>query len=218
MLNVITVAKSHQAGTMTKFCLVAFMNRIISPTMASQHPDHGAKPYWLPHEFITTRQEVQECFLCFSDLNIPEYKWDWEGKFVDESVIEKLIGEHYEDFLTHPLGKEKFLTFRLPNPKVETEFRLGRAFMGILGAAGLAKEVGIHSPPMFEVILPMTESAEEMIDIQEAFGEMASLKHRIYNLGRGDLRHIELIPLFEQVNVIISSHRILEKYLALHKL
>ncbi len=186
--------------------------------MVSQHPDHASKPYWHSEEFISTQQEAHECFLSFSELGASEYKWDWEGKLVDESVIERLFSEHFEYFKKFPLGKEKFLTFRLPNPKVETEFRLGRAFMGIFGAAGLAKRVGVHSPPLFEVILPMTESAEEMIAIQEAFKEMASLKHRLYNLESGDLKHIKIIPLFEQVGVIISSDRILEKYLRLHKL
>lgn len=186
--------------------------------MVSQHPDHASKPYWHSEEFISTQHEAHECFLSFSELGVSEYKWDWEGKFVDESIIEKLFSEHFEYFKKFPLGKEKFLTFRLPNLKVETEFRLGRAFMGILGAAGLAKGIGVHSPPLFEVILPMTESAEEMIAIQEAFREMTSLRHRLYNLENGDLKHIETIPLFEQVDVIISSDRILEKYLQLHKL
>jgi phosphoenolpyruvate carboxylase len=89
--------------------------------------------------------------------------------------------------------------------------------MGILGAAGLAKEVGLHAPPLFEVILPMTESAEEMIAIQESFKELASLKHPLHNFERGGLTHIELIPLFEQVDVIIASAHILETYLALHE-
>lgn len=186
--------------------------------MVSQHPDHASKPYWHSEEFISTQHETHECFLSFSELGVSEYKWDWEGKFVDESIIERLFSEHFDYFQKFPLGKEKFLTFRLPNPKVETEFRLGRAFMGILGAAGLAKEIGADSTPLFEVILPMTESAEEMIAIQEAFKEMASLKHRLYNLKNGSLKHIEIIPLFEQVDVIISSGRILEKYLQLHKL
>lgn len=186
--------------------------------MVSQHPDHAGKPYWHNKEFITTRHETRECFLSFSELGVSEYKWDWEGKFVDESVIERLFGEHFDYFKKSPLGREKFLTFRLPNPKVETEFRLGRAFMGILGAAGLAKEIGVHAPPLFEVILPMTESAEEMIAIQEAFKEMTSLKHSLYNFDRTDLKHLEIIPLFEQIEVIISSDKILEKYLQLHKI
>ena len=193
------------------------MQRKISSTMFSQHPDHGSKPYWQKSAFIKTGDEIKESYLSFSELGTSEYKWDWEGKYVDESVIEKLLSEYNSYFKKNPLGKEKFLTFRLPNPKVETEFRLGRAFMGILGAAGLAKKIGFYSPPLFEVILPMTESAEEMIAIQEAFKEIASLKHVLYGFGEASLKHIEIIPLFEQVNTIIKSDQLLEKYLRLHQ-
>lgn len=191
--------------------------RKIPATMISQHPDHGSKPYWSRNAFIKTGEEIEECFLSFSELDTSEYKWDWEGKYVDESVIEKLFSEHHDYFKKNSLGKDKFLTFRLPNPKVETEFRLGRAFMGILGAAGLAKKIGIYSPPLFEVILPMTESAEEMIAIQEAFKEIASLKHVLYGFGEESFKHIEIIPLFEQVTTIIKSDQLLEKYLKLHQ-
>lgn len=191
--------------------------RKIPGTMISQHPDHGNKPYWQRSAFIKTSDEIKECFLSFSELGTSEYKWDWEGKYVDESVIEKLLSQYNSYFKENPLGKEKFLTFRLPNPKVETEFRLGRAFMGILGASGLAKKIGLHSPPMFEVILPMTESAEEMIAIQEAFKEIASLKHVLYDFGEEGLKYIEIIPLFEQVSTIMNSHLLLEKYWKLHK-
>jgi len=191
--------------------------RKIPGTMISQHPDHGSRPYWQKSAFIKTGDEIKECFLSFSELETSEYKWDWEGKYVDESVIEKLLSEHHDYFRKNSLGKDKFLTFRLPNPKVETEFRLGRAFMGILGATGLAKKIGFHSPPLFEVILPMTESAEEMIAIQEAFKEIASLKHVLYDFGEGSLKHIEIIPLFEQVTTIIKSDSLLEKYLELHQ-
>src|SRR3972149_5063225 len=151
--------------------------RKIPTTMVSQHPDHANKPYWHDNEFISTNNESVECFLSYSDLGVSEYKWDWEGKLVDESVLERLFSGHLDYFTKNPLGKEKFLTFRLPNPKVETEFRLGRAFAGILSASQLAKQIGLNSPPIFEVILPMTESAIEMIEIQEAFSEMAQLKH-----------------------------------------
>lgn len=192
--------------------------RKIPPTMVSQHPDHGAKPYWHPKEFISSRSEVTECFLSFSDLGVSEYKWDWEGKFVDESVVEHLLSEHFDFFKKNPLGKEKFLTFRLPNPKVETEFRLSRAFMVILGASALAKQIGLHSPSLFEVILPMTESAEEMISVQEAFRELSSLKHPLHKMDNGTIKHLEVIPLFEQVQTIIHSNQILRDYLTLHKL
>jgi len=196
---------------------MATLDRKISATMASQHPDHASKPYWYMKEFISTRQEVKECFLTFSELGISEYKWDWEGKFVDESVVDKLLSEHYEFFQKHPLGKDTFITFRLPNPKVETEFRLGRAFMGILAAAGLAKHIGLHTPPLFEVILPMTESAGEMIAIQEAFREISSLKHELYNFTDDTIKHIQVIPLFETVETMMRSDEIIKEYVTLHK-
>ena len=193
------------------------VKRKISATMASQHPDHAGKPFWYTKEFISTRQEVKECFLTFKYLGISEYKWDWEGKFVDESVVDKLLSEHFDFFKKYPLGKDTFITFRLPNPKVETEFRLGRAFMCILAAAGFAHHIGLHSPPLFEVILPMTESAAEMIAIQEAFREIASLKHTLYNFTDDTIKHIEMMPLFESVNTMMRSDDILLEYISMHK-
>jgi len=192
--------------------------RKIPATMATQHPDHAGKPYWNDEPYIPTLKEAKECFLCLSELGIEEFKWDWEGKLVDESVLERLLADHFDFFKKHPLGRDKFLTFRLPNPKVETEFRMGRALMGIASAAGLATQMDLHSPPLFEVILPMTESAEEMIDIQEAFAEITNLKHRLYHFDNGaGLKHIEIVPLFEQVSTIIRSNEILEQYLKFHK-
>lgn len=193
------------------------INRKIPATMATQHPDHASKPYWYKEPFIPAAEEAKELFLSFSELGISEYKWDWEGKLVDESVLERLLASYYQYFKKHPLGKEKFLTFRLPNPKVENEFRMGRALMGIAAAAGLAKQVGLYSPPLFEVILPMTESAEEMLSIQEAFREICNLKHPLNKFEKGLLSHVLMVPLFEQVSTIINSDKILEKYLRLHK-
>lgn len=191
--------------------------RKISSTMASQHPDHASRPFWHDKEFIGTHDELKETYINYSELGIHEYKWDWEGKLVDESVLERMWGQHYDYFKKEQIGRDKFLTFRLPNPKVETEFRLGRAFMGILSASGLARQVGLHTPPLFEVILPMTESAQEMIDVQAAFAELSTLKHRLLRMDAGTLRHIELIPLFESVDTIIKSDEILREYLIGHR-
>ena len=192
-------------------------HRHIPATMATQHPDHASRPFWHSENFIPAIEEAKELFLSFKDLGISEYKWDWEGKLVDESVLERLMAQYFDYFKQHPIGKEKFLTFRLPNPKVETEFRLGRALMGIASSAGLAKQVGMHTPPLFEVILPMTESAEEMLAIQEAFREIAHLKHPLNRFETDLLSHVLMVPLFEQVNTIINSDKILEKYLVEHK-
>ncbi|HEX9804861.1 MAG TPA: phosphoenolpyruvate carboxylase [Candidatus Dojkabacteria bacterium] len=193
------------------------MKRKIPATMATQHPDHSMTPYWHSEEFISTQYETQELFLDFSELGISEYKWDWEGKLVDEAVIERLYSEYYSYFKNNPLGKEKFLTFRLPNPNIENDFRLPRAFFTIWGAAALVKQVGIKDIPIFEAILPMTESAEDMVSVQEAYCEISSLKHKYFNPTMGSLDHIELIPLFEEAHTIMDSVNIIDRYLNLHK-
>ena len=191
--------------------------RKIPATMATQHPDHASRPFWHKEIFIPATEEAKELLLSFKDMGISEYMWDWEGKLVDESILERLYGNNYQFFKKFPLGKERFLTFRLPNSKVEHEFRMGRALIGMLSSASMAKKVGMHSPPLFEVILPMTESAEEMINIQEAFAEIANLKHPLNKFQKNLLPHILMIPLFEQVSTIINSDKILEKYLRKHQ-
>jgi phosphoenolpyruvate carboxylase len=191
----------------------------IPSTFASQHPDHASVPYWKKDNdpFIKASDETEEVYLAFSELGIEEYKWDWEGKLVDESVVDRLLITYYDYFKQNPLGKEKFLTYRLPNPNVQTEQRLGRAFMGILSASGLTKSLNMPTPPMDEVILPMCDSAYSMIDIQEAFREIANLKHWLFGFQSANLKHIKLIPLFEDVNTIANSDQILAQYLSLHQ-
>ncbi len=184
--------------------------------MATQHPDHAGVPYWHKEAFISTQAESEETYLTFAELGLREYKWDWEGKLVDESILERLFSAHFDFFKKNPLGVETFLTFRLPNPKLETEFRIGRAFMNLASAASTAKHFNLPSPPLFEVILPMTQTAEEMLSIQEAYQQMHKLTHPLYRL-KGLLTNPRIIPLFEDVNTIINSDKILEKYLKMYQ-
>lgn len=190
--------------------------RKIPATMVSQHPDNATRPYWHTEPYVSDQHEVKECFLTYSKLGVDEYKWDWEGKFVDESVFERLIGSYWDYFKKNQLGKDKFLTFRLPNFRVKTESRLGRAMIVITSAAKLSREIGLHAPPIFETIIPMVENEHEMIAVQEAFHELSGLKHKLFGSPKG-FRSIEIIPLFELIPAILHSDAILERYLRLHK-
>src|SRR3989344_1060309 len=142
--------------------------RKIPSVMFTQHPDHAGRPYWHDKPFIETRDELQECFLMMRDIGAQEVMWDWEGKLVDEAVMERLLHEHLSFFRKHPLGEKVFLTFRVPNPRVELGYRLGRAFMVILSARESAESVGLNAP-LFEGILPMTENAAEMLTLHRSF-------------------------------------------------
>lgn len=190
--------------------------RKIPSIMATQHPDNASRPWWHSQAFISTNEEPKECFLCFSELDIDEYNWDWEGKFVDEAVVDRLLHQYFGYFQKHPLGKDKFLTFRFPNPRLEKQFRLARAFMVVVTSSQLAASLGFKNHPIFEAILPMTETAEEVINIQDAFRKLVSIKNGLLRMDES-IKHIEIIPLFEQVDKILDSAQLLRRYITLHK-
>lgn len=81
---------------------MTLQNRKIPATMVTQHPDHAGKPYWHDKPYISTQYEAEEAYRSFSELGATEYKWDWEGKLVDESVVERLYGEHFDFFSKYP--------------------------------------------------------------------------------------------------------------------
>lgn len=183
--------------------------------MATQHPDNAGRPLWNSRAYISTGTEPREAYYCFNNLGMDEYNWDWEGKFVDEAVVDRLLHKYFDYFKSHSLGKEKFLTFRIPNPRIEKQFRLARAFMVMITSSQLAESLGFSSPPIFETILPLTETASEIMDIQEAFRELVAIDHKLLKM-EDSIQHIEIIPLFEQVERIFESSNIIKKYISLH--
>lgn len=187
------------------------MQRKIPLTMFSQHPDHARKPYWHNNKFIQTHDELKECFLMYKDFAAQEVMWDWEGKWVDESVVEKLLSKHQAFFEKNPLGKNLFLTFRIPNPRLESAYRLGRAFMVILSAQDLANRTKLANP-LFEAILPMVENSKEIVNIHTNFNRME--KHMSRSFGNRKLVHnnLQVIPLFENIKSILNSGKIIEEY------
>lgn len=187
-------------------------NRKIPAVMFSQHPDHASQPFWHKRELIKTHDELKECYLMFSELGGDEVMWDWEGKLVDEGVTERLLSRYTDFFQRNLLGQDVFLTFRVPNPRVEAGYRLGRAFMVILSGQQLAHSAGFPTTPLFEVILPMTEGAEELITLQKNFGRFAKAADYSFGASGFSKKTVEVIPIFEDVQTILKSGQIVRKY------
>jgi len=186
--------------------------RKIPVTMATQHPDN-AYPSPFTHKcFVSTAEEIDECFQVFSELGVHEYMWDWEGKFVDEAVIDRLYQEYTDFFQKNQLGKDLFLTFRVPNIWQETSHRLPRSFMNILSAENAAKTYKFHTPPIFEIILPMATSADQLIYLHEKFSRISQATEEIFEM-KSHLQNINVIPLFEDFDTFFNVEDILEKYL-----
>ncbi len=184
--------------------------------MATQHPDNASTPYFLNDPFVNAKDEIEECYRCFHDLNIQEYMWDWEGKFVDEAVIDRLYNQYHDYFKKNQLGKNTFLTFRVPNIWIESSHKLPRAFMNILSAEKAANTYGFHSPPLFEIILPMTTEDKQLIYLQKSFTKISRATQDIFEF-KSSLKNINVIPLFEEFDIISNCDKILKGYLTFLK-
>ncbi|MDD4628441.1 MAG: phosphoenolpyruvate carboxylase [Candidatus Peribacteraceae bacterium] len=185
-------------------------------TMATQHPDNAGVPWWRKDAFIPTQDEIEELLLLFRELPIDEYMWDWEGKYVDEAVGEKLFSRAREFFLQKPLGEEVHLTYRIPAWEGGKTHRSARAFMNVLSLADLAKEIGLPRPPVTEMFLPLTTSADQPINARKTFRETADYHRAIFHDSEKDehrlLDHIEVTPLVEDIDSLFSIEKILEPY------
>lgn len=187
--------------------------------MATQHPDNASAPYWEKDSdgFVSAQEEVMEAQSAFAELDVDEYMWDWEGKYVDEAVVERFFTEYHDYFKRHQLGRDKFLTFRIPNIWQEKGYSLARAFMAILTAADMSKDLHIGSRPLFEVILPMTKTAQQLLHIQTTFTKLARVKHQLFEDTAKTFDYIEAIPLIEDVSNMFSVSDLLDRYVKLHR-
>lgn len=187
-------------------------HRAIPTIMCSQHPDHANTPFWSDSAYIQTHDEIHETYVMFSDLDADEVMWDWEGKLVDESVIEKLLMKYSGFFAEHPLGVDRFLTFRVPNPRVEPGYRLARAFMVMLSAHLTAKEAGLANP-LFEAIVPMVQSEDDLTQIYSSYVNVSSTIQSEFGQNTYSKQPLELIPIFESVDDILNSNQTITRYL-----
>ena len=187
-------------------------------TMATQHPDNATAPWWKADgsAFISTQDEIGELITLFSELSIDEYMWDWEGKYVDEAVGEKLYAQAAELLQKRPLGKEIHLTFRIPAFNGGKMHRMARAFMNILSLSDLAQDIGAPVPPVREMFLPLTVSADQLIKVRQAFMQVAEYHRNIFHDGARKhdalLSAVRVTPLVEDIDSMFSIERILQPY------
>ncbi len=194
--------------------------RRIPATIASQHPDNAGAPYWNTEggPFISVYQEIDEAVSCFQELGVSEYMWDWEGKHADAAVIDRLLTDWHDYFAKHQLGRDKFLTFRIPNIWEEKGYNLLQAMTVILSGEDFARDLKFDQRPLFEVILPMTERPEQLMRIHTLFEKLARFKNSDFTKKEPDNNdYLELIPLVESFESQIAVANLLADYVGLHR-
>ncbi|MBN1802787.1 MAG: phosphoenolpyruvate carboxylase [Candidatus Lokiarchaeota archaeon] len=194
--------------------------------MSTQHPDNVNTPFFSESSEIGGEDEIKECFYAFSHLGCDEQMWDCEGKEIDTYVVKKLITKYQSFFETHRLGKDTFLTLRVPNPTVEraeakilieTLESIPRSF----DAANLL--YGDDIAPIFEVILPMTTSSKCVDRVYRYYKDFVVGK-QVKTFQENDITiaewigkfapdRINVIPLIEDLDHMINADMIIKDYL-----
>ena len=191
---------------------------MIPRIMSTQHPDNVAVPFFAPSAVMSGEDEIREAFYVFSHLGCDEQMWDFEGKEVDEFVVEKLLAAHPDFFRAHPLGAGVFLTPRVPNPRLEpAQAKLLLEVLHSLPRHADAARLfyGEERPPLFELIYPMTVSARELERIRRYYERFVVETERAVLLG-GDAplrelfgtftpRAVEIIPLIEDMPYLLAA-------------
>jgi len=192
--------------------------------MSTQHPDNARVPEWSRGETIEGEDEVTEAFLAFSNYNVQEVMWDAEGKDVDTHVIRKLFSRYPEYFKKRQIGVDVFVTYRLPNPRIEGADRkvFAETLESIPNNFDIAEKFyGKNSIPVFEVILPFTTESIELIGVAKYYEKVVAGKQdvRLWDelyvrdlVGEIQPKTVEVIPLIEDKDSLMKADEIVGGY------
>jgi phosphoenolpyruvate carboxylase len=196
--------------------------------MSSQHPDNVHIPFFAESADLGGEDEIQEAYYAFSHLGCDEQMWDCEGKEADNYVVKKLLTRYESFFRSKKLGRDVFITLRIPNPLVEkaeakilleTLESIPRSY----DAAQLFYGAGENDPPVFEVIVPMTSSSRCIDRVYRYYCDFV-VKKQNQKIDEEDLTiaewigefkpaTINVIPLFEDMAAMLDAHNITKEYL-----
>ena len=197
--------------------------------MSTQHPDNVAIPFFADGEVLSGENEVKEAYYVFSHLGCTEQMWDCEGKEVDSFVVEKLLAKYPDYFTRHQLGDELRLTIRVPNPDIEKNQAkiLLETLESIPRHYDIACAFGKCGAPIFEVILPMTTNAKQILRIENYYSKIVVGKGSMKLsddditvrewIGESRPEKINLIPLIEDRESMQNSGKIIGEYLSASK-
>ena len=192
--------------------------------MSTQHPDNATLPFFAQNSVLSGDDEVQEAYYVFSHLGIEEQLWDSEGKDVDNSVVKKLLNNYGQFFHSKKLGKDFFLTLRVPNPteeKNEAKILL-ETLESIPRSFDVAREFYCEDiAPIFEVVQPMTRNAAELERIYRYYTDFVVGKQhkKIVDMniskwiGTFQPERINVIPLIEDKESLSNIKKIVGEFI-----
>ncbi|MGC8870486.1 MAG: phosphoenolpyruvate carboxylase [Brevinematia bacterium] len=204
------------------------MSKKIPRTMSTQHPDNANVPFFSNSSVLQGDDEIKEAYYAFSYLGVDEVMWDVEGKETDEFVVRKLLSDYPEFFKRKVIGKDIFITVRVPNPNYEKAE--GKLLLETLESIPRSYDTAQvfykdeNAVPIFEVIVPMAD-VETCNRVYYYYKNIVVGKEnkqfcdsnpeiRLKDwIGEFQPKKINIIPLFEDINEIIKSDENIRNFL-----
>ncbi|MGB9621944.1 MAG: phosphoenolpyruvate carboxylase, partial [Brevinematia bacterium] len=204
------------------------MSKKIPRTMSTQHPDNANVPFFSNSSVLQGDDEIKEAYYAFSYLGVDEVMWDVEGKETDEFVVRKLLSDYPEFFKRKVIGKDIFITVRVPNPNYEKAE--GKLLLETLESIPRSYDTAQvfykdeNAVPIFEVIVPMAD-VETCNRVYYYYKNIVVGKEnkqfcdsnpeiRLKDwIGEFQPKRINIIPLFEDINEIIKSDENIRNFL-----
>ncbi len=204
------------------------MERKIPRTMSTQHPDNANVPFFSNSPILQGEDEIREAYYAFSFLGVDEVMWDVEGKETDEFVIRKLVSDYPEFFKQNVIGKDVFITLRVPNPNYEkAESKLLVETLESIPRSYDTAQIFYKDStvaPIFEVIVPMAD-IETINRVYYYYKNIVvgkenksfcdtnpDIKLKDW-IGEFNPKRINVIPLFEDIDEILNSDQTVKKFL-----
>jgi phosphoenolpyruvate carboxylase len=193
--------------------------------MSTQHPDNVTTPFFAENSVLSGDDEIREAYYHFAHLGIKEQMWDAEGKEVDNFVVKKLLNKYGYFFSNNKLGKDVFLTLRVPNPAEERNEAkiLVESLQSIPRSFDTAQQFyGDDIAPIFEVILPMTTHADQLQCVHDYYKKyVVGLQDKSVGnttvqewIGSYSPSSINVIPLVENKESMMNIKQILQDYIS----
>ncbi len=201
-------------------------NHNVPRTMSTQHPDNVNIPFFAQNGELGGDDEIKEAFYAYSHIHCPEQLWDCEGKEVDNFVVKKLLNQYEPYFRRKVLGKDLFLTLRVPNPSVEKNEAkiLVETLHSIPRNFDTAQLFyGTDVAPIFEVAIPMTTDYRQLVRVSSYYREYVVEKQH-QKLAADDIsiaqwvgqfrpEKIRVIPLVEDKDTLLNIEPVVEGYI-----
>lgn len=193
----------------------------IPRVMSTQHPDNVSAPFFSESSVLHGEDEIKEAFYSYSHLRCTEQLWDYEGKEVDNFVVKKLLTRYEQYFKKNVLGKDVFLTLRVPNPEVEKNEAkiLLETLESIPRCFDTAKTFyGDDIAPIFEVAVPMVQDYKTVSRVANYYSRFVHGKAQ-KSLIKDDItidkwignispEKIRVIPLLETRDAMMNADKI----------